>query len=262
MKHFTRYGVFFLSISFSVMTCTLYSFLLYIHLRLTTCDQNMTIKLEPEMGVPVYDDDPTVDLSVRARAARVTAEELGEHGLDLTPTDEDEAVASMLSMSYAQDPEKASKKATKARVATLTPASLVLTSNILTEFGHSVVESSIHVRHLVTNKLILETENPDARVRMRALELLGKISDVGLFAEKSEMTVTHQSTDDLKAKLRQKLEKLVNPPNASDDPIVLDGEFYDVNEALGTKPKKGAKKGAKSTKSPQKGGKTVEMTDE
>ena len=105
----------------------------------------------------------------------------------------------------------------------------MLTGNILTEFGASVVESAVTVRHLVTNKLILETENPDPRVRIRALELLGKISDVGLFSEKSEVTVTHQSTDDLKAKLRRKLEKLVNPV----EEIVLDGEIIDLDVELG-----------------------------
>jgi len=99
----------------------------------------MTIKLEPENGVPVYDDDPAVDLSVRARAATITAKQLEQEGLDLTPTAEDEAMASMLSISYAKDPEETSKKATKARVAELTPASLVLTSSILSEFGRSVV---------------------------------------------------------------------------------------------------------------------------
>jgi hypothetical protein len=61
------------------------------------------------------------------------------------------------------------------------------------------------------------------------LELLGKISDVGLFSEKSEVTVTHQSTDDLKAKLRRKLEKLVNPV----EEIVLDGEIIDLDVELG-----------------------------
>ena len=187
----------------------------------------MTIKLEPENGVPVYDDDPAVDLSVRARAATITAKQLEQEGLDLTPTAEDEAMASMLSISYAKDPEETSKKATKARVAELTPASLVLTNSILSEFGRSVVESATSVRHLITNKLILETENPDAKIRLRALELLGKISDVGLFAEKSEVTVTHQSTDDLKQNLRKKLEKLVNPPEIDDEPVVLDGETID-----------------------------------
>ena len=85
----------------------------------------------------------------------------------------------------------------------------------------------------MTNKLILETENPDPRTRIRALELLGKISDVSLFAEKSEITVTHQSTDDLRAKLRGKLEKLVNPAYEAEDAIIVDGEVIDVDAELG-----------------------------
>ena len=190
---------------------------------------DMTIKLEPETGVPLFDDDPAVDLTVRAQAARTTALELADHGLELKPNKEDEDIAAKIAIAYADDPEKTSKKATNNRMATLTPASLVLTGNILTEFGASVVESAVTVRHLVTNKLILETENPDPRVRIRALQLLGKISDVGLFSEKSEVTVTHQSTDDLKAKLRRKLEKLVNPV----DEVVLGGEIIDLDVELG-----------------------------
>tara|TARA_R110000787_G_scaffold146818_1_gene260553 strand:- start:1415 stop:1999 length:585 start_codon:yes stop_codon:yes gene_type:complete len=189
----------------------------------------MTITIEPEIGVPLYDDDPAVDLTVRAQAAKNTALELAEHGLELKPSKEDEDVAAKIALAYADDPEKTSQKATNNRIANLTPASLVLTGNILTEFGQSVVESAVSVRHLVTNKLILETENPDPRVRIRALELLGKISDVGLFSEKSEVTVTHQSTDDLKAKLRRKLEKLVNPV----EDIVLNGEIIDLDAELG-----------------------------
>jgi hypothetical protein len=84
--------------------------------------------------------------------------------------------------------------------------------------------------------LLLETENPDDRTRIRALELLGKISDVGLFSEKSEITVTHQSTDDLRAKLRGKLEKLVNPYEEVEDAVVLDGETIDVDAELGLIP--------------------------
>ena len=114
----------------------------------------------------------------------------------------------------------------------MTPASLVLTNSILQEFGQSVAESATQIRHLVTNKLLLESENPDPRVRIRALELLGKISDVSLFAEKSEVTITHQSTDDLRAKLRQKLEKLVNPPEELGAPIVFEGEVIDCGRRI------------------------------
>tara|TARA_X000001382_G_scaffold115185_1_gene93817 strand:+ start:176 stop:418 length:243 start_codon:yes stop_codon:yes gene_type:complete len=71
---------------------------------------------------------------------------------------------------------------------------------------------------------------------MRALELLGKISDVGLFSEKSEVTITHQSTEDLREKLRSKLEKLVNPVEIEDGVVIEDGdtEEIDLDEVLGS----------------------------
>jgi hypothetical protein len=124
------------------------------------------------------------------------------------------------------------------RATKLTPPSLVLTSNILREFGHNIAESATQIRHLVTNKLIEETENPDPRVRIRALELLGKISDVGLFSEKTEITITHQTTDDIKERLRSKLTKLVNPDLDTDsgnieDAIVIDDEEIDIDAEFG-----------------------------
>ena len=193
----------------------------------------MTIVVDPELGVPLEKSVPPVDLKDRMESVANTAKELGEHGLDLEPTKEDKDVAAKLVTSYADNPEGTSKKASTKKLATLTPASLLLTNSILKEFGQSVVESSMQIRHLVTNKLLLETDNPDPRVRIRALELLGKISDVGLFAEKSEVTITHQSTDDLREKLRSKLSKLVNPADEVENAVIIDGEPLNVDEELG-----------------------------
>jgi len=193
----------------------------------------MSILVEPELGVAIPEELPPMDLKQRTNAASETAKELADHGVDLEPTKEDEDIAAKLVTAYADNPDNTSKKVTTKRAATLTPASLVLTNNILQEFGHSVVESALQVRHLVTNKLIDETENPDPRVRIRALELLGKISDVGLFAEKSEVTITHQSTDDLRAKLREKLQKLSTSEERIQEAIVIDGEVLDVDAELG-----------------------------
>ena len=195
--------------------------------------KNMSILVEPELGVAIPEELPPMDLKKRTDAAAETAKELADHGANLEPTKEDEDIAARLVTAYADDPENTSKKVTTKRAASLTPASLVLTNNILQEFGHSVVESALQVRHLVTNKLIDETENPDPRVRIRALELLGKISDVGLFAEKSEVTITHQSTDDLRARLREKLQKLNTPEEDIQDAVVIDGEVLDVDAELG-----------------------------
>jgi len=193
----------------------------------------MTMVLEPEIGVPYSDKIPYMDLRARAEAACNTASVLAEHGLDVEPTTEDEDIAAKLTLAYADNPEKTSKKVSDKRAATLPPAALMMTHNILTQFGHSVVQSATQVRHLVTNKLIEETENPDPRVRIRALELLGKISDVGLFTEKTEVTITHRTTDELRESLRVKLAKLVNPVGEPEDAVIVDGETIDLDEELG-----------------------------
>jgi hypothetical protein len=76
---------------------------------------------------------------------------------------------------------------------------------------------------MVVNKLIQETENPDARIRVKALELLGKVSDVGLFTEKQEITITHQTSDDLRDRLRRKLQKMVDvTPDTVEDADYVD----------------------------------------
>jgi hypothetical protein len=122
------------------------------------------------------------------------------------------------------------------RASSLTPASLRELRSYLDEYGQKVVQHAVELRHMVTNRLIEESRNPDPRIRIRALELLGKISDVGLFTERSEVTVTHQSTDELRAKLKSKLSKLLKP-------VQLGDETIDVDAELGLKPpSEGAKR--------------------
>jgi hypothetical protein len=193
----------------------------------------MEMILEPEIGIPYSAEEPYIDLRERAEAACNTATLLSEHGLDVSSDSESEDIAAKLALSYADDPEKTSKKVSNKRASNLPPAALMSTHNILTQFSHQVVQNAVQVRHLVTNKLIEETENPDPRIRIRALELLGKISDVGLFAEKSEITITHQSSDELRNKLRDKLTKLVNRDDDIEDAVVVEGEMIDVDAELG-----------------------------
>jgi hypothetical protein len=197
----------------------------------------MTLHIEPEIGVPFSPKIPYIDLRERIEAMCNAAMELRPHGLEIEePTHEERERAATLVGHYADDEKGTSKQVTNKRASTLTSAALLYTAGILQEYGHSVAESSAAIRHLVTNKLITETENTDPRVRLKALELLGKISDVGLFSDKTEVTITHRTTDELKVQLRNKLEKLINP-----EPEVLtlkssSGEetIIDIDEELGS----------------------------
>ena len=79
---------------------------------------------------------------------------------------------------------------------------------LLNEYDKQAVDSATQLRVYITNRLIIESDHKDPKQRMAALVNLGKISEVGLFAERKEITVTHQSTEDLEAQIKEKLAKI------------------------------------------------------
>lgn len=194
------------------------------------------LELQPELGVPIPPDLPYIDLRERADAACRAIELLEEHGFEVPEaTLEDKEVAAKVTTAYAGDPIGTSQKANNANTSSLTPASLQNIRSYLDEFGHAVVTHAVEVRHLVTNRLLEESVNPDPRIRIRALELLGKVSDVGLFTDKQEITITHQTTDELKERLRGKLQKLIRKQSTT---VELNDNIIDVDAELGLEAKK------------------------
>lgn len=182
-----------------------YSHAVFAHITMITCT--------PDTGVALPFDgmDTFAGLKERAAAACETINILIENGLPpsvLDPTQTDRTNIQAVIDAFAADEEKTNQALTTTRLSSLTPAALYGVHETLKDFSHVVVKNAVQIRHLVTNKLILETQNADPRVRIKALELLGKISDVGLFTERSEVTVTHRSTEDLKLTLREKLQQL------------------------------------------------------
>ena len=89
------------------------------------------------------------------------------------------------------------------------PGMVVYLQSLLSEYDTVVVQSAAQMRTYVTNRLLAETANPDPRIRMKSLELLGKISDVGLFTDKTEITMRHRPTEELEQMLRERLTKVL-----------------------------------------------------
>jgi hypothetical protein len=196
-----------------------------------------TLVCTPDLGVALPPEGlPYPMLRERAQAACATIDLLLGVGLDpqlLIPKPDDQDVVASIVEAFAQDEEKASQSLTTNKISTMTPASLLLVKSTLDEFGHAVVERATQIRHLVTNKLVLESENPDPKIRIRALELLGKISDVGLFTERSEVVITARSTEELKQTLRDKFNKLRQKMDVVDVETVKPVETINLDEELG-----------------------------
>jgi len=157
------------------------------------------------MHTPVIDTDiplvafpPTFsDLQDRVNAAFAS---LAALQYDVAVSDDD--------IADAQDIITGAVKPTEVMLSS--PGTIVHLKAILSEYDKTVVESAAQIRTFVTNKLLLETESPDPRIRIKALELLGKISDVGLFTDKSEITMRHRPTEELEQLLRERLTKTID----------------------------------------------------
>jgi len=114
-----------------------------------------------------------------------------------------------------------------------TPEAVKRVVGMLSSYDWQFVEESQRIRGFIVTKLLEEAEeHPDAKVRLRALELLGKVTDVGLFSERIEVKKTDITDAELDAQIKAKLEKFVEkssglalkPPAET----AVDGEFTEV----------------------------------
>lgn len=159
---------------------------------------------EIDTDVPLADFPPTFsDLQARVDAAFASLSALQ---VDVEVTDGDQEAARAVVTGDRRPTD----------VLLSSPGAIVQIKAILSEYDKAVVESAAQIRTFVTNKLLLESDSPDPRIRIKALELLGKISDVGLFTEKTEITMRHRPTEELEQMLRERLARTLD---ADEDPV-------------------------------------------
>lgn len=66
------------------------------------------------------------------------------------------------------------------------------------------------VRAALTHKLMELANCGDARYELKAIELLGKHSDIALFTERSEVTVNYKTSSDLENAIKERVKRLLN----------------------------------------------------
>jgi hypothetical protein len=153
-----------------------------------------------DFDVPLADYSPTFE-SLEARVAAAMAALVDTNNLpapnEVDEKDKHKAREVFLGNELASDQDLAS------------PGMVVYLQSLLSEYDTVVVKSAQQMRTYVTNNLLKETANPDPRIRMKSLELLGKISDVGLFTDKTEITMRHRPTEELEQMLRERLTRVL-----------------------------------------------------
>ena len=102
-----------------------------------------------------------------------------------------------------------------------TPAAVQHLVGMLTAYDWEFVQQAKELRGYTVAKLLEECENPNANVRLKALGLLGKVTEVGLFTDKIEVKKLDLTEDEIDKKLKEKLAKFMN---------VSDVEYTDIEE--------------------------------
>jgi hypothetical protein len=170
----------------------------------------MTVNVEPNLDKPVPDvarpqtvDDIDDEIRVKANTAMMLSELDGGSSFDMTADDNEQAKKLFEQMGKKKTQDQAStirKELSKTAVA-------LRLGGYISDYDKQVIEDKIQVRNLVTNRLLEISEHEDPKYSLKALELLGKASD--LFTERAELTITHKTSDELKDALRARIEKLM-----------------------------------------------------
>lgn len=171
----------------------------------------MPLSITPDSDRPLpdsFEDQVASSLAENARVATSTAMLMSELGLPFEMTEEDEKKAQTLFRSV--DAVKKGKKDKAHNPPDLYEAPVAMRLGaLLSEYDKAVVKDAIQVRTYITNKLLDISSCGDPKHELRAIELLGKMSDIGAFTEKSEITVTHKTSEDLRKAIEDKLKRLL-----------------------------------------------------
>jgi hypothetical protein len=188
----------------------------------------MPIVATPEVGIPFpFDTTPEEleDFRAKAHAYFKTIKELEENGLEVEVTDADRIESHRIMASQTLPPPRE-----------ILPGAIANLEALLTEWDQEVLDVHRRLRNYVTNKLIVESNDPDPKIRLKALELLGKTSNVGLFSERVDINVTHRTVADIEAELRKTLELYTDYTEVEDSSGPKTIADLDLDAELGEMP--------------------------
>ena len=191
-----------------------------------------TTKIEPTKDKPVpYDtsDDTVPTLLEELAVAGNTAELKVELGAPLEISEADAEREKKLLEAVVKD--KSTKNLTNQTTAFAAAA-------FLRTYGSSLALDVGEARSAITNKLMEIANCGDTRYELKALELLGKHSDIGLFTERSEVTINYKNPEDLENAIKERVKRLLNADVIDVTPLGVDldeelGAYEEPSELVG-----------------------------
>ena len=101
-------------------------------------------------------------------------------------------------------------------------------AEFLRVYGQNLAFDAAQARAAITTKLMELANCGEIKYELKALELLGKHSDIGLFTERSEITINHKTPEDLENAIKERVKRLLNADIIDITPVGID-----LDEELG-----------------------------
>lgn len=76
---------------------------------------------------------------------------------------------------------------------------------MLTAYQWKFVEQAEELRSMAVAKIVKETDHPDARIRLKALDMLGKVTEVALFTDRVSIKTEEVTDEELDKRIKEKL---------------------------------------------------------
>jgi len=170
----------------------------------------MPVNVEPTKDVP-HPESHTRDAVAQSHSDNLrikanTALILKELGATMEVTEEEQEEARRL---FAQiDGEDPSKPVQKKEVAVAsTPGVAYALAGYISHYDKQVIADKVQLRNIAVNRLLEMSKEDDLKIAIKAVELLGKASD--LFTEHQEITITHKNSLELQEGIREKIRLLM-----------------------------------------------------
>lgn len=78
---------------------------------------------------------------------------------------------------------------------------------MVTAYQWQFVEQAEELRSMAVSHIVKEIQHPDARIRLKALEMLGKVTEVALFTDRISVKSEDVSDEELDKRIKEKLGK-------------------------------------------------------
>ena len=145
-----------------------------------------------------------------------TAEWLQEMGAPDADKAQASAAAAAAQQAFSALATQSPEEQRKALVQIKTPAAVRHLTGMLTAYDWEFVQQAKELRGYAVAQILEETKHPDAKIRLKALDMLGRVTEVALFTERLEVKKTDLSDAEIEAKIKDKLARFMGVTDVID----------------------------------------------